>query len=308
MFNSVLVPTDGSPFSERALPIAAEIAKRTGATLHLVNVFDPTRYLPISLSDAHVEVFNPDLVIDLQQADRQRLDAQVSAFRAQGLAAEAHQPDGVTVETLLEQATLTRADFIVMGTHGRSGFARLRIGSVASAILARSPIPVMLVGGPDTDTPRLGNGPLLCPLDSEPFAEAMLPFAMRFATALGLPLALLGVATAQAVPMAPLGIESLADPAAEQEDARDLGAYLVRVAARCPAGTTTHAIAASDVPEAIVAEADRLDAAAIAMASHVRSGLARLLHGNITDAVVHRLSRPVLVYRPPETTASDIAK
>ena len=75
---------------------------------------------------------------------------------------------------------------------------------------------------------------------------------------------------------------------------------LARVAARCPAGTLTSVITSADIDDAIVQEAERLDAAMIAMSSHVRSGLARLLHRSVTDAVVHRATRPVLIHHPGE--------
>lgn len=307
MLTSLLVPTDGSPLSERAIPLAAEMARRTGARLHLLAVLDPTDFIPYSSAEARAAALDPAPMQARQAHDHERVESTAASLRAAGIDAHPHTTDGTVVECILEQARELGATLIVMATHGRTGFARMRIGSVATAVLARSAIPVLMVTA-NADHPEapatLGNGPLVVPLDGEDFAEAVLPHAIDLAGALGLTLALVAVAAPRATPLAPLAIELLAEDDADVEDTDDVRAYLARVASRCPAGTMTSVITSADIDDAIVQEAERLDAAMIAMASHVRGGLARLLQRSVTDAVVHRASRPVLIHHPGEVASS----
>jgi nucleotide-binding universal stress UspA family protein len=142
-------------------------------------------------------------------------------------------------------------------------------------------------------------GPLLCTLDGSAFGEAILPHAIMFADAAGLTMTLLSVAVPHAMPMAPFGADArLAnDSAMALEEAGRLE-YLTRVASTCPPGTTVRAVTDMSVPCAIIDEASRLSAGALAIATHGRGGLARMTLGSVADEVIRHSHTPVLVYRP----------
>src|SRR6187402_3413353 len=87
MYQTILVPVDGSEFSARALPVAVELARRTGATLHLALVHDPSSYIPFVPGEVAVPVYDAGLVSAQHDADLARLSK----------AAEALAPSGVRV-------------------------------------------------------------------------------------------------------------------------------------------------------------------------------------------------------------------
>ncbi len=300
MYKTILVPFDGSVLSARALPIAVALARRTGATLQLALVHDPSAYIPFVPGEVAIPVYDAELVSEHRKQDQAALDGALAELTAQGISATGVLLEGTVIEALVEHAQTAGVDLTVMTSHGRSGFERLRLGSVATAYLTRATAPVYLVRGSGSDAPpELPAGTLLCTLDGSPFAEAILPHAKTFAEAAGLTMALLSVAVPHAMPMAPFGAEALLvdDSAIALEEAgrRD---YLTRMAADCAPGTTVHAVTDMSVSRAIIDEATRTSAGALAMATHGRGGLKRMMLGSVADEVIRNTHTPVLVFRP----------
>ncbi len=302
MYRSILVPYDGSAPSARTLPLAAAIARKTGASLHVAFVHDPSAYIPFVPGEVAIPVYDQALVNTHRQHDQELLDAAVAQLVAEGVNATGVLLEGTVIEALEEHAQQTGIDLTIMGTHGRSGFERLRLGSIATAYLTRATRPVLLVPGFETATPgTLRSGPLLCPLDGSPFSEVILPYARAFAEAIGARLHLISVAVPHAIPMAPFGAEALlADGQALEAEASGREDYLSRVAADCPAGTTWSAVSDMSVARAIEDTSRDLQASAVSMATHGRGGLKRLVLGSVTDEVLRGTEVPVLVYRPQQ--------
>jgi nucleotide-binding universal stress UspA family protein len=243
-----------------------------------------------------------------RERDQEVLNATVAHLRAQGLTADGEVLEGTVVEALAEFSQRHAVDLTVMTTSGRSGFERLRVGSVAAAFLTRATAPVYLVRGsgestPSTpdDTAPLPTAPLLCGLDGSPFAEAMLPHAQAFAAAVGVPLLLAGVTVPHAIPMAPFGAEALlADDSALRAEEAGRNEYLARIAATLPAGTEHVCVTDMSVARALVELAETRQVGAIALATHGRGGFKRFMLGSVTDEVIRHATTPVLVYRPTE--------
>src|SRR6187397_1323404 len=147
MYQTILVPVDGSDFSAHALPVAVELARRTGATLHLALVHDPSAYIPFVPGEVAVPVYDAALVSTQREADQTRLTRAVASLKDSGVRIVSKFLEGTVVESLVEYGQQVAAELTVMTTHGRSGFARLRLGSVASAYLTRATSPVLLVYG-----------------------------------------------------------------------------------------------------------------------------------------------------------------
>jgi len=304
MYRTLLVPIDGSADSARALPAAAALARRSGARLHLALVHDPSAFIPFVPGEVSVPVYDAEVEREFRQRDDRLLRDTVASLAAEGVAAEGTLLDGTVVEALVEHARAIAADLVVMATHGRGGFTRLRLGSVTTAFLHHTPAPVFLVRCAAEDAPAappsgLPAGPLLVTLDGSPFAEAILPHARTFAEAAGMGMALMGVVVPHAVPMAPFGAEALlADPSVLEAEEEGLARYLARMAATGPAGTTAHAVTDMAVARAIIDEAARQRAGALAIATHGRGGLKRLVLGSVADEVLTHSPIPMLVYRP----------
>lgn len=298
MYRNLLVPLDGSAFSARAIPVASEIARRSGAVVHLALVVDPSAYVPFVTGEIALPVFDATLTEAASQRDQQLLDSHVTALSANGVTAIAHVLEGLVVESLAECAVNLQADLVVMTTHGRSGFSRLRMGSVASAFLTRASAPVLLVRGGNDEPASVPSGMLLCALDGSADSETIVSHATRFARLLHMPLGLMTVAVPHPMPMSPFGTELLADPAALDAETSVLQDYLASLLPQCPEGTTTSVLTDLTVVSTILEEAERVHAGAIALSTHGRGGLARMMLGSVADALIRRSTLPLLVYRP----------
>ncbi len=305
MYNTLLVPVDGSDFSARAVPLATAIAQRTNATVHLAIVHDPSAYIPFVPGEVSVPVYDADLVRERRAADQRALDEQVARVRANGVRAVGALLEGTVIESLVEYGQQIASELTVLSTHGRGGFARLRLGSVATSYLTRATTPVLLVHGagevlesaPPPET--LPQGRLLCPMDGTEFAEHLLPHAEVFAEACGLSMELFSVTTPRPLTMTPFATEALlADPYIVEQEERERVEYLNRLLAHAPAGTTAHEVVDLSVGRAILEEATRCGAGAIALATHGRGGLSRWMLGSTADEVIRHSALPILVYRP----------
>ena len=141
----VLHPTDFSRASTAAFKRAVEMAKSNRAELLLVHVMVPA--VPL-MGDGYVspKVYE-DLEAAAQAAAQKQLRKLVAKAKQAGARARGLLLEGVAHERIAQAARSRKADLVVIGTHGRTGFAKLFLGSVASRVLAVSPCPVLTVRG-----------------------------------------------------------------------------------------------------------------------------------------------------------------
>jgi nucleotide-binding universal stress UspA family protein len=179
----ILCPVDFSDHSRRALDHAIAIARWYNSTVTVLHVFSPA---PVAAVGPGPMVFEP---IVLTSVDREQLLADVKAFaetkRAPGVAIDALLREGNTAGEILEQTTSTKADLLVIGTHGRSGFERLLLGSVAEKVLRKASCPVMTVPRRLPNAVPAGSvlyRRVLCAVD---FSESSL-HALKYAISLAL--------------------------------------------------------------------------------------------------------------------------
>jgi len=143
-FKTILVATDFSQASEHALAYAQALATSFGSTLHLLHVVpDPV------LASAWSEAYAYDLTAlgeSLRSEAEQQLTERAKSIRDVAVTTEAlvGSPAGTIAGTAAERGV----DLIVMGTHGRSGFSHLFMGSVAERVLRSAPCPVLTVREP----------------------------------------------------------------------------------------------------------------------------------------------------------------
>ena len=140
MYKKIPVPLDREAGAEVALPVAADLAKSDGTVIRLMYVA-PT---PSAIVAEGRVIAYAD-----QESDRLQHLGMVylreAAHQLAGLPVEYAVRFGEPAEEILEEAREFGADLVVMATHGRSGVARLMLGSVAEAVLRRSEVPVVLV-------------------------------------------------------------------------------------------------------------------------------------------------------------------
>lgn len=133
----ILVPTDFSKASRAAYPLAAALARKWGAGLVLLNVVD---VMPlITLEGGMVPVGLPDF--EGQARARMRIETR----RLEGARVRTRVVPGTPDVEIVREARKLKCDLVVMSTHGRRGFARWILGSVAERVLRRAACPVLVV-------------------------------------------------------------------------------------------------------------------------------------------------------------------
>lgn len=144
VYERIMVPLDGSEFAERALPPAEELARLTGAPLHLIRIVDVASQARYSAYGLAIEAAALAQVLDEEvEVARDYLDRLEQQVAARGLSVVVEVRSGVPVQEIVAAARPN--DLVVMATHGRGGVARWFLGSVAEAVVRRAPAPVLLV-------------------------------------------------------------------------------------------------------------------------------------------------------------------
>jgi nucleotide-binding universal stress UspA family protein len=263
-------------------------------------------HLPID-DDLSLRLEYPDLSL-AERAEMERRAAEtefqstVDELRGDGLEVEARFVEGAAADVIFDTAESTRANLIVMSTHGHGGLGRWLYGSVADEVLGRLPVPVLLVSAvctPTTAWPKDKLARVVVPLDGSRLAAEALRPASDLAVALGGEMLLLAVVEPTAV--YPDGYLERSVDLQEAETARanhylETVAVEQRTASSAPPVSTR--VAYGDAADEICGVAREVAADAIAMATHGRGGLARLLLGSVATRTIHQATVPVLVYRP----------
>jgi nucleotide-binding universal stress UspA family protein len=139
---SILVPIDLGESSQRTLDYERMLARPFRASLLLLHVV-PNPYVTMA-SDVYVSP-PPSFLDDLQAEARRRLNALITAGDRSELLTEAVVEVGDPLCAIVDYAKGRNLDLVVMGTHGRTGVARLVLGSVAERVVRTAPCPVLTV-------------------------------------------------------------------------------------------------------------------------------------------------------------------
>ena len=146
MYRRILVPVEGSAASMMGLRHAIGLAKDQHARLRVLNVVDDLIIAPMMMDPGGAADLS--YVLDSLRADgRKVLDKAAALAEKSGVKTETAQTESrgqLVSEVILADARRSRADVIVMGTHGRRGLNRLLLGSDAERVLRESTVPVLL--------------------------------------------------------------------------------------------------------------------------------------------------------------------
>jgi nucleotide-binding universal stress UspA family protein len=308
LLHNILVPLDGSAFGEHALPLALSLARAASARLLLLHVHPPLEalYAEIQLSDISLET-------ELRQRAKAYLNLVHERVKAvfTGPVTVLHA-DGDIAPMIRAEADKCHADLVVMTTHARGAFSRFWLGSVTDEMVRHSTHPIVLVHPKDHAADLSADRAprhILVPLDGSEFAEHILEEALRLGQLGKAEFTLLRVvrpALPVAIPPDPGAIGVMAEDMALQIDLvqaqlqQEASAYLQQVAAKVRSrGLVAHTrVVLEDQPAEAILDAAASPIDFIALQTHGRGGVARLLLGSVSDKVIRASHVPVLVQRP----------
>ncbi len=322
MFKQILIPLDGSLRAERALAVAARIARASDGTIMLLRAVsipaEYTSYLYDSYM-AQMPMYAQE-ILDTEQANAENYLADVAkSTRLAGIKTQTKALSGAAAMTILDVARDEHADIIVMCSHGDTGFKRWALGSVAQQVSRHSPVPVLVLRedgtAPTSSFPDhlhpMRSVTAMVALDGSKLAEVALEPAAYLIAALAAPaqgtLLLTSVVNLAA-------IKNKSDIQKKVLD--DAKAYLKDAVERLHAGEVAKLNLeigwsienSKDVADALIrgAEGGEIVESSwefagcdlLAMATHGRGGVQRWVMGSVTERVLGATKLPLLVVRP----------
>ena len=311
MYSCVLVPLDGSDLATQVLPYAKMIAKSTGATVLLLRVVNP---YPGELVKEGMSVYREtddqagplpsaadweDILSRINSDAQAYLDRVAETIRSDGVTVETVVKDGDPADCLLEEADRDAGTLIAMTTHGRTGVGRWLLGSVTDKMVRSGRRPMLITRAQEGGAHPVNR--VVLTVDGSDLSEQALPHAAAIANALGV-----GMTVLRAVPLNPYG-EAFTEYApihASQDLAGEMEAEAHEQVAAKVADLQSAGIAdvsgsvVTGYPASVILDEVEAGDKLVAMATHGRAGMARLLLGSVTDRVVRHSAGPVFVIRP----------
>jgi len=300
----ILCPVDFSDFSQRALEHAVAIARWYESTVTMLHVG-----AGVPLAASSMEIGFPP-VRALPSEERDELLAVLKQFAA-GVSAETvpiefDVSQGPTAAEILKKSETMPADLLVMGTHGRSGFERLILGSVTERVLRKAACPVLTVPkGLRDEAP----GPLVlfkqivCAIDFSDCSMRALNYAMSLAKEADARLTVVHVIELppdlprevhETVLAGPRNLHEYIASAKEDRLARLTEVIPETVRAHCIVDTT---LAAGTPYREILRVAEERKADLLVVGVHGRGAVDRMLFGSTAQHLVRQASCPVLTLR-----------
>jgi len=147
MISKILVPIDGSKMSLKAAKYAVELAKQTGASLRLLSVIDKRFIVEQAVSASASPTHLTESVEDYLKQSAQSATAGIAKVcERNGIRYKAVIRTGHPVEEIANEATKSKVDLVIMGSHGKSALAAAVLGSVTYGVLHKeTKIPVLIV-------------------------------------------------------------------------------------------------------------------------------------------------------------------
>ena len=312
MYRKILVPLDGSPFAEQSLARAGALAVAHHATIILVMVHHvPTPNFAPDGVWLDVSGLEAELRTQQQQYLEKIGTELVEKFN---IAVNCELLDAPTASTICAYAQSHGVDLIALTTHGRTGFSRAWLGSVADGIVRQSVVPVLLLrphangASPRPDATAGGAfNRILVPLDGSHEAELAIHHAAALGRATNADYVLARIVAP--VPMIPtnvpldfiasgLPVDSVATARCLLEARLYLAVQVVALKSNgCVSQVETQVRLATEVAPALIALAESESVDAIAMTSHGR-GASRLFVGSVADKILRGSNAAVLLFHP----------
>lgn len=295
MSRKILFATDFSDASEVAFRAASAMGARESATVGVCHVLLPPKAVPAWLQG---QVLTDE---EVERRTREALGGRAAALKNAGVpGVETFVERGDFYASIVQRAEAFGADLILVGSHGRTGVARLLLGSVAEKVVRHAHCAVLVAReGPE-------KGPVLASSDFSEASQAGLRAAAREAARAGSELVVLHVVDIDLAGAFPYGVDAagVLEAMKDSKEAREMHEALAK-AASAATGTldvkVTLDFAVGDPAAAIVQRAEDLGARLVVLSTHGRTGLSRVLLGSVAEKVVRHAPASVLAVRTPQS-------
>ena len=310
MFKQILVPLDGSTRAEQALPVAVRLARASNSSIILMRVAN----FPMDYGGGYTQA--PLLTEQVIETELDNLDDYLRKVATSetlaGISIKTEAMFGQPLQDILSVVESRRVDIIVICSHGRTGLQRWALGSVAQALAHQSPVPLLVLreGG---QVSAISSGEITHPicglvaLDGSPFAETALMPAANLVAGLAAPnegiLHLAHVITHigdEAQQNAKTYISGVTEQLQQKLKGLNLSITWSLLRDKDVAGTI---VDTAEHGEVKTATEQIRGCDLIAMSTHGRGGLERLMMGSVTERVLHSTKLPMLIVRPQRTAA-----
>lgn len=307
MAKFVMIPLDGSTLAEQALPLGVSLAQEIASTgadsvLQLVQVVPtPDPFMPISTPDGLIT--QVDVIETFRATGQDYLDNMKEQLTEAGITVKTHLLEGDAAKELAMLANREEVAYMVISTHGRGGLSRWTLGSVADKVLHLIERPLIIMRPQET---MLNMSPfrfspvrrIVVPLDGSTHAMQVLSHAKKVARLYDAELLLFRSVSAVTPGMSgpemafvdtrlyELNLKRAEDDLKEIQASLKGEGFKVRVA-----------VGGMPITDAILAYAAQSESDLIAMATHARGPIGRMIMGSVTDGVVRAGQVPVLVVR-----------
>lgn len=318
MFERILVPLDGSPRAEQALPFAAHIARAYHSAIVLTRIVDTLGTVGVSSIQASA-VANElrDILEKEAQEYLQRIRSSKTLEQLE-TSIEIHAGDVATA--LLEIIDNQSIDLVIMNNHGHTGYRQWMLGSVAQKMVRNSPAPVFIQrdNNPFPFDASTRDLHFYVALDGSELAETVIPPTLYLAAACAGPqhrkIHLFRVVKmldseqiAAFVKIHQINIQQVLCNEANdylKETSERLNKDIAKQLGLC---VTSSVIMGKDIAQAIMHEVEGESSiqdippyALLALTTHGRKGLARWAVGSVAERVFHNTKLPLLVVHPPQ--------
>lgn len=287
MYESILVPLDGSELAEGALPYAEAIATRLKSEVLLLTA--------CTAGDC------------LERPLRAYLDKKAEEFSSSGIRASSLVVQGDAADVILNSAEKNSVGLIIISTHGLSGISRWALGNIANKVLQKSHIPTLLIKASEAATTPAENKlrSILVSLDGSRFAEAIIPCVEALAQGMESEVTLLRIVEQIRLPRLDayghwVDLEKYEkDLSAEAESEAKHYLSEKESALRQKGVNVSSTSLLGDPSHTILQYAEDKSVSLIAVSTHGFSGITRWAYGSVASRIVEGSSKPVLVVRPP---------
>jgi nucleotide-binding universal stress UspA family protein len=308
MFKRILVPLDGSPLAEIALPYAEELTRHLGSEIILINVRGPSENPDkpehrVYLSKmAAVTEQNIKKSPDVTRGEKVKVASAI--IGSPGLSHPA--------EEIVDYAEKENISLIVMATHGRTGIRRWALGSTANKVARVSKCPVLLIRAAAGMAKNVHLDKILVSLDGSRQSEAVLPYIESLASKIKTEINLLNVVeplyhiypySAEPGFYGGSGIVRVPYSAEEMKPLKLVAEkYIQGVSDKLKEGglKAIYKVKTGSAGEEIIKAEAEIHPEIVVMSTHGHSGFGRWEHGSVTDKVLHSGISPLLLVRPRE--------